>query len=190
MSLQGSAPMKRSLTGWSDWTYCVQNEMSEVDLQGKRAACDEGLPIYLAPHEGRSPERDSKAETSQVGTPMSYVDLAHAAFCCGPGPGLGVHVPPHPHIGQPFPVTRPPELGLWGCQRLEGRDGTNSPPHCQVHVMAEGLTQLSQMPSCIPEAPAALCVVTTRTPLSSLELLDNISWLELPRARPCSLMQS
>lgn len=34
MPSQGSVSMKWSLTGWSDWTYYVQNEMSEVGLQG------------------------------------------------------------------------------------------------------------------------------------------------------------
>lgn len=53
MPSPGSAPMKWSLTGWSDWTYCVQSAMSEVGLKGERAVCDEAPPIHPALHGGK-----------------------------------------------------------------------------------------------------------------------------------------
>lgn len=106
MPLQGSDPMKWSLTDLSDWTYCVQNEMSEVGSQVKRAICDEALSILPSFHGGRSLERETMAEKLQAGAPISWMDLAHIAFCCGPSPGV------HPPLYWPFLFTSPMQSSL------------------------------------------------------------------------------
>lgn len=176
--------MKWSLTGWSDWTYCVQSAMSEVGLKGERAVCDEAPPIYPALLGARSSEREIKAEKSQARASMSWMGLVHVAFGCGPGPCV------HPLPYWPFLVTSPMELSL-GLQKARKE---------RLYLLTTSLLGPSHargFPTAAPNARLSclFAIATTgNSPLLLPEMLATgcmkISWLELPRAGLCSLMQS
>lgn len=176
--------MKWSLTGWSDWTYCVQNAMSEVGLKGERAVCDEVPPIHPALHGARSSERETKAEKSQARASMSWMGLVHVAFGCGPSPNV------HPLPYWPFLLTSPMELSL-GLQKARKE---------RLYLLTTSLLGPSHargFPTAAPNARLSclFAIATTgNSPLLLPEMLATgcmkISWLELPRAGLCSLMQS
>lgn len=99
--------MKWSLSGWSDWVYCVQNEMSEVGLQEKGTVWDEVLLVREVHQKQKGIEVTGEA-------PMSQIDLTHVALAVGLGPG--VQPPPY----WPFLVTNPVELSLGLPKTREG----------------------------------------------------------------------
>lgn len=171
--------MKWSLSGWSDWVYCVQNEMSEVGLQEKGTVWDEVLLVREVHQKQKGIEVTGEA-------PMSQIDLAHVAFCCGPWPWC----PTSPVLA--IPSHQSCRIVSGATKDKRGREGINSLPHPQVQVMPEVFTELPQMANWIPETPPNLHVATTECHFLRFWMADCVkrSWLELPRAGPCSLMQS
>lgn len=114
---EGSAPMKWSMKEWSHWTYCVQNEVLEVGFQGKRAIHEEAsfiYPPFVGEDHQKEKQRQRRYRQEHLYLPISWVDLAHVAFCCGLSPGA--HSPQY----WSFLVTSPTQLSL-GLPRARGK---------------------------------------------------------------------
>lgn len=147
--------MKWSLTGWSDWTYCVQNEMSEIGLQGKGLYVMKPLPHTL-PFMGEDHQKEKQRQRSHRREHQCsgwMLPFAVGWPQCPSSPILAI------------PSHRPIDLSL-GQQkaRKEGshylKTSLSGPSHARGFHTAAPNAQL-----CIPEAHAGLYVATTGTTL-------------------------
>lgn len=153
MPLQGSAPRKWSLTGLSDWTYCVQNVMSEAGLQGKGLYVMKPLPHtlpFLGDHQKeKQRQRSHRQECQRPGWIWHMLPFAKGLAQCPPSPILAI-------------PSRQPHGVVSGA--TEGKRGGSVLTH-NLTVRSNPCQRVPYSFPKFPEALASLDTATTGTPL-------------------------